>query len=304
MFGLAVVGYLFLGGIGGALSLVGGLVGFRSIASDSPRSAKQSLCSLLGAAFGAAILALLAGVLLLLADAGNYQALFALFFPPKPSMLTFGSWVLAFDFVLLLILFIHWQGRAKVIDKPILEATHLFALLVGAAVVIYTGLFLASMRAVPFWHTFLVPLLFVFSSLSCALVLLATLAKITGSGLLHQKLARRATQWDIVAVVLELICALAFIALAYFVPREGSFAVVERSVSGMLSGENAWLWWGIFFGMGIVMTLVLDIVLLRKGQESPARIWNTLAPTFCVLCGAFAMRYCIVAAGIHPVLSF
>lgn len=304
MFGLAVIGYLFLGGVGGALSFLGGLVGFRSLADGFRANTKQSLQRLLGVMFGAALLTLLTGALLLLADAGNYQALVALFFPPRLTMLSLGTWAITIDLGLIFALFVYWQGKMSVARRSIPGCIHLGAALVGAGVVVYTGLFLASMRAVPLWHTFLVPVLFVLSSLSCACVILVVFAKVTGADLGCGRLVSLATKWDIFLVVLELLCALAFMALAYLIPREGSFVIVEQSAYGLLNGQQAWLWWGGFIGMGILATLALDIVLLRNGGKKPVRVWNTLAPAFCVLCGAFAMRYCIVAAGMHPVLSF
>lgn len=304
MFGLAVIGYLFLGGVGGGLSFVGGLVGLRHLSGNRCDGVRSNQGNVLGPVFGSATLALFAGALLLLADAGNYQALVNLFFPSKPSMLSFGTWAITIDLALLLTLFIYWQGRMSTNHVAIMSVVHVLALLVGAGVVAYTGLFLASMRAVPFWHTPLIPILFVLSSFSCALVLFAVFSHIVNGESGRSHLAKVATTWDIVVVILELLCACAFVALAYFVPREGSFVVVEQSAYALLQGDTAWLWWGAFFGLGIMGTLFLDIALLRGRKEKPVRIWNTLAPMFCVLCGGWAMRYCIVMAGMHPVLSF
>lgn len=304
MFGLAVIGYLFLGGVGGGLSFVGSVVGFPLFLGDRRSCEKRDFCRLLGPVFGSATLALVAGALLLLADAGNYRALGNLFFPPKFSMLSLGTWAISIDIVVLLILFVCWQGRVDTKHSLLMGIVHLLAMIVGVGIMAYTGLFLASMPAVPFWHTFLVPVLFVLSSLSCALVLLAVFVQVTGFETGYKNLAKTATKWDIAVVLLELLCSLAFVALAYFVPYEGSFVIVEQSAYGLLSGDNAWLWWGAFFGLGIFAMLVLDSALLRGEKKKPVRIWNTLAPVFCALCGGWAMRYCIVMAGMHPALSF
>ena len=304
MFGLAVIGYLFLGGVGGGLSFIGSLVGLRYLSRNRFDGIRSNQGHVLGPVFGSAALSLLTGALLLLADAGNYQALVNLFFPSKPSVLTFGTWAITIDLALLLTLFVYWQGRIGTRRILAMRIIHILALLMGIGIVVYTGLFLASMRAVPFWHTPLVPILFVLSSLSCALVLFAAFAHIIEGEFERSNLANAATRWDIAVVVLELLCACAFMALAYFLPREGSFVVIEHSVITLLCGENAWLWWGAFFCLGIVGTLILDCVVLCGGKQKPVRVWNTLAPMFCVLCGGWAMRYCIVMAGMHPVLSF
>ena len=279
-------------------------MGFRSCLHPCALDVRQNLRTLLGALFGIALCALLAGTLLLLADAGNYSALFGLFFPPKPSMLSLGTWAITLDLGLLFALFVYWQGRMNRGSTPLLLAGHFFAILVGFGIMAYTGIFLSSMRAVPFWHTPLIPVLFVLSSLSCALVLLAVCANVTGVESERKRFMIGATKWDVFAVGLEFVCALALVAFAYFAPQEGSFAVIEHSVQGILWGNYAWLWWGVFFGLGLLATLVLDIVLLWRERKTPGPMRSMLAPTFCVLCGALAMRYCIVMAGMHPVLSF
>lgn len=303
MFGLATIGYLFLGGVGGALSFVGGIVGF-NLCTRRHCVKSKTKNTLMGALFGVALLMLLTGALLLLADAGNYKALINLFFPPVPTLLSFGTWAITVDLGVLGVLFVAWQGQAELINRCFIQAMHVLGLVVGSAVVIYTGIFLASMRAVPLWHTPLVPVLFALSSLSCALVIFVVAVNTLGIQSTFATLVTLATKYDMIVIILECISALAFVAQAFLIPQAGSYAVIEQSIRTLVAGENAWLWWGAFFGMGMLMTFVFDGVLLRFGDSKPGRLWNTLAPVFCVLCGAFALRYCMVVAGMHPALSF
>lgn len=316
MFGLAVVGYLFLGGVGGGLCLVAGLAGLRALGpmgridrQNHPvcpgmLNAYTGLTPVLGSAFGAALLALTAGTLLLLADAGNYPALPALLFPSRPSLLSFGTWALALGAALSFALLVIWRGRVPLRHLGLLRVAHAAAAMVGLAIALYTGLFLASMRAVPLWNTPLVPVLFVLSSTSCGLVLFAVFAKALGADTSAESLVRRVVILDLAVVVLELALALAFVAFALLAPREGSLAVEAQSAQLLAFGPDGWLWWGVFIGAGIGGTLVLDALLLRANGREAGRLWGTLAPAACVLCGALAMRYGIVEAGIHPVLGF
>lgn len=316
MFGLAVVGYLFLGGVGGGLCLVAGLAGFWVLGPvGRPNRQNQliylgiphactGLAPVLGTAFGAAVLALVAGALLLLADAGNYPALPELLFPPKPSLLSFGTWALALGAALSFALLVIWRGRVPLRYPGLLRFAHATTAIVGLAIALYTGLFLASMRAVPLWNTPLVPALFVLSSTSCGLVLFAVFAKTLGAAASAENLVRRIIVLDLAVVVLELALALAFVTLALLAPREGSMAIEAQSAQLLAFGPEAWLWWGVFTGAGIGGTLVLDVLLLRANGREAGRLRGTLAPAACVLCGALAMRYGIVEAGIHPVLGF
>lgn len=316
MFGLAVVGYLFLGGVGGGLCLVGGLAGFRvlDLAAHLNRNnrptclgfpnAHWGLAPVLGTTFGAAVLALVAGALLLLADASNYPALPGLLFPPKLSLLSFGTWSLILGGALAFALFVVWRGNASLKHPGLLRLAHVAAAIIGLTIALYTGLFLASMRAVPLWNTPLIPALFVLSSTSCGLVLFAVFAKTLGTAAFAERLVRQIIFFDLIVVVIELALALALVLLALLAPREGSMAIEAQSAQLLAFGPEAWLWWGVFMGAGIGGTLVLDVLLLRANGLTAGRLWGTLAPAACVLCGALAMRYGIVEAGIHPVLGF
>ena len=53
--------------------------------------------------------------------------------------------------------------------------------------------------------------------------------------------------------------------------------------------------------MGLALPLVLEVVLLSD-KAKPRGL--ALAASACVLFGGFVMRFCIVEAGMHPVIAF
>ncbi len=302
MFGLAVVGYLFLGGVGGGLLAVAGAVALLGRPRSGALDSRPAQRSLFGTAFAVAALSLVLGSLLLLADAGNYAALPWLFFSPRPTYLTFGSWALAVGVLLGFLGALLWFGRVRVR----LRASRLFhgaCIVAGLAIALYTGLYLSSMGAVAFWNGAWVPALFVLSSLSCGLVLFSAAATALGSGGAAAQ-AAPLLRIDIAVAAAELVVALAFVLVAAAFPEAGSRAVGAQSAVALMTGPDAWLWWGVFMGLGVAAVVALDVAALRTRIRTAGRLWNTLAPAVCVLLGALAMRYCIVEAGMHPALGF
>lgn len=304
MFSLAIVGYLFLGGIGGGLCFVGGLSGFLLLSPKHREVSFLEINRFFGTLFATAAIALVLGALLLLADSDNYPALPALFFSARPTWLNFGSWFISAGIILSGSLLISWFAATVQISRVISRILHFISAILGLAIAAYTGLFLSSMKSVPLWHTPLVPVLFLLSSISCGLVILNSTAK--GMGVAgHMKELVHGCLWaDVIVVVLELICAAAFVVLALWAPREGSLAVEQLSALGLVSGRDAWLWWGGFIGVGLVVLLGFDIALLFRGHIGDDSFWSLFMPAFCVVVGALTMRYCIVQAGVHPILGF
>ncbi len=81
-------------------------------------------------------------------------------------------------------------------------------------------------------------------------------------------------------------------------------AITPTSVAGqasaqeLLFGDNAWLFWGVFVLVGLVVPFAFEcLCVYRRVHPSGA----LLLAGACVLVGGLAMRYCIVAAGMHPV---
>ena len=80
----------------------------------------------------------------------------------------------------------------------------------------------------------------------------------------------------------------------------GTEQALALSARDLVEGANAWLFWTCFAGLGLAVPLVLDGVLARRRRMVPG---VALFAAACVLTGGFAMRFCVVAAGAHPVLS-
>lgn len=303
LFGLEIVCYLFLGGLGGGLYAIVGAAGLavpRQLLEHGPLALYRDLMT---SAFMLADAVLVLGGLLLLADSGNYPALKYLFFGGSWSYLSIGAWAIVLGVALGFLALLLWRTEQGVRNVRIMRLLHVALVVMGLLIALYTGLFLSDIGAVPLWNTPVLPVLFVLSALSCGLVVFVAMIKAYGASRVFRSYARTLVKVDMAVIVLELLCAMA-IALAFVAtPADGpTIAAGAYSALRMIAGEYAWVWWGAFLGFGIVATFVFDILILRTDGGSNGRLWSTVASVFCVMAGAFALRFCVIMAGDHPAM--
>ena len=261
--------------------------------------------NLMRSAFVISAASLVLGSLLLLADLDNFAALTYLFFTPPFNYISVGAWLVAIDVGLCFILLLVWRAGAVSHNIIVFRALHAICIPMGLAVALYTGLFLASMRAVPLWNTLWLPALFMESSISCGIVVFLALIQANGKAATFPAYVKLLAKADIIVVALELLCAAALVLTLLLAPSNGhTTAAGVASVMNLIAGKNAWIWWGGFVGLGLLVTATLEILTIKIKGNLPGRLWSTLGVSFCVLAGALALRYCIVVAGAHPALGF
>lgn len=301
MFDVLVVCYLFLGGLGGGLCLVLSLLGLAV-----PPMSLIPCPSVLHRRFffwgyTASGLTLMLASLCLLADVGNYEALPHLFFSGRLSYLSFGAYALDAGMLTTFGLAFYWRASTAVGRLVLFRAALVLAALIGLLVTVYTGLFLASMRSVPLWNMAWLPVLFVLSSFSCGLTAVPAIARLAGVDKAFERSFRRTASVDACALVLEALCAAGLVATPLLAFSDGSTSAAARfSVMDLMLGEHAVLFWIGFVAIGLVVAFVLE-VRLRRGASAAKSL--SLVALACVLTGAFAMRFCLVMAGTHPVAS-
>lgn len=305
MFGFAIMCYLFLGGLGGGLCIVTAALGLcapRAVVQDS---LSYEYRTIFVSCFMASAVVLVLAAMCLLADGIRFEAIERLFFASKVSFLSVGAWAVAVSVVVNVLLAFAWKTNFAAKSIVAMRGALIVAALVGSVVVLYTGLFLATMRAVPLWNTLWLPVLFALSALSCGVAFAVFIAHIRGFADVFTSTMRNLVWTDMVLIVLEALCVLGFIvSLCMSADATPTAAAAAASAGELVSGEFAWLWWGGFVGLGLLTAMVLDIVFLRPSTALSTRLFATAATTFCVLAGAFSLRVCLVLAGSHPVLGF
>ena len=180
MFDVAVICYLFLGGLSGGLCVVAAASALSIPVSYLRAGLALEQRRLLGASFVACAGGLLLSALFLMADAGNVAALKYLVLTPNPGYLVLGAWSIAAGILLSLALAIRWRSPEPARGVLFMRALLVLEALIGAVVVVYTGLFLASMFAVPLWNTPWLVALFAASASSCALSAFVALCNALG----------------------------------------------------------------------------------------------------------------------------
>lgn len=315
MFDLPIVCYLFLGGAGGGVGCFAALAGFAapllfpvtthtgSLSLQTLRLCRKTLAGLLSVA--AAILLL--GCMCLLVDLGGLNQLAPLLTQPRWSYITFGSYLLPTVIILDIVLLLCWQGclfqkawwgRRGAILRKILHSI-LFALCFG--IVVYTGLFLASIKAVPLWHCWCLPVLFILSSMSCGVVLSWVVFTFTNTSAIFGQILRKTLALDTAVLLLEVL--LLGIMLMHVASEAGCDTATQRAAAQSLlwfiDGEGGpWLFGGLI-GLGLLIPGAVEIVFLRRIQISS---YGMLFVAVCVLIGAFLLRWIIVEAGVPPIL--
>lgn len=322
MFSTLAVCYLFLGGVGGGAAVVLGACGLatpREALALVPRTAShfaragdrnapafslrdmEAYRRLLAPLSFAALALIFVGMVCLLADLGSPDRAMLLFTGPHASFIAVGAWVLACMAAVLVVQCVLWGGWLR-LPVAAARAIQLACAVLGVATALYTGLMLSDLQAVPLWATPLLPALFVLSSLSCGLALAIISAHLSGAARSFPSLLRTFERFDAAAIAIEGAVLAAFVARATSPAGQTATDQVREAAGNLLVlGPDAWAFWALFVGAGLVVPFVFDLAC-SFGSRRPraASPFPALFAMACVLVGGFVMRYCIVGAGMQP----
>lgn len=339
MFSELIVGYLFLAGSGSGLCsvlaimglfvprpmlaapaapMLGGIPNRSLVRSGSAAVVPPVYRALFVPPYVVALVLLIVGMVCLMADLGHVDRLVLLVTRPRLSYITVGAYALALCALLALVVLAAWRSFI-VLHYVALRALQVALALASLVVMAYTGLFLSSMRAVPLWSTVWLPVLFVFSSVSCGIAVVMITSTVSRIGERFARLMARLVRTDAVVIGLE---AAVLIALGFvlFGSLEALFAPAPQSPSASLAGlqnltntdiallESFWsiafgsyslIFWVALVFMGLALPFAFDLAYTR--MRKPHRVL-AIVSSVGVLVGGYALRHCVVAAGIHPAL--
>lgn len=212
LIGMLVVVYLFVGGSGaGAL--------FVTCAWSLAFHRREDRTFVVTEAFeGLKRKGLFVGVALvvvssvfLLLDLGRPELFFLLFARPTPTPISFGSFFLAADILLGAFLLVASLPFGAAVPTLAKKAAEVLCLAVSFAVMAYTGVFVAGVESVALWHTFLMPPLFVLSSLSAGIAVLLVVASLAEGGPFLVSGAPFLHRAHLAIIVLELLTIVLFV---------------------------------------------------------------------------------------------
>ena len=279
---ISIAFYFFLAGAGSGAYLMAVVLGkrlersFRNLLRTPPLSFAEASTVL-------SIALVTAGSLFLLFDLG-WPALFPLVIRmPHVSIISFGAYSIT-----LFLLFAAARIAAPRllparIGKPLGTVCKWAAWVCALATATYTGAFLFSMKAIPFWNSPWIVVLFFVSALStgtaCLLALVACTRAFCGRGALVS-LCRA----DSLLIVLEAAVLALFVA-----SRLNGSATAHASALAFLFGpESPWFWIALV-GVGLAVPLVAEQLFAKRQNLVCAHI-----ATAGTLAGGLALRCCII----------
>ena len=301
--GLPVIGYLFLAGVGAGAVTVSASVLLRG--GGGGFGGRHYTIARYGALIGP--LPVLLGTMMIIFELGQPFRALNLFKVINLSPMSFGSWlILLFTTISLAyaFLFLPWSGFLGSWQGNLRRWLAWACVPLGIGTAIYTGVMLGAMPARPFWNSPVLALLFFVSALSTgvAVIILAqalTSQKGLDSHQVHQvhESTYLLTASDLMLIGFEVLVIFLFLMFAHLTVGDVKYAVSVILPGGELAGMF-WLWVvliGLVIPALIELVYVIPKLLYHRDYRAP-RIVDILVP-LAVLIGGFMLRYVVVVAG-------
>ncbi len=286
---------LFLGGAGAAAYLVGMIAEWLG--------GRYRLLAKPGIYAGPPMVAV--GALLLLIELGQPLRFWRGFFNPTSSMMSLGIIIIS---IFIVLGFIHIAAllasrffpRWQLSERALRWLGSINALL-GLGIMIYTGLLLGVVKAVPFWNTPMLPLLFLVSALVTGM---ATVMLIVGlqrwvmpKSVKVEEVSESVQSLTPSIAVLAVLDLLVLFFLLFLMSN--ARVIAADSARYLVAGGYATAFWVGVVVVGLLAPLGLVLwVAAGRGKMALGRTVDisTLA-AFCLLVGGLILRYAVVAAG-------
>lgn len=306
--GLPVIGYLFLAGLGAGTMTVSASIFLRG--GDVRRGLHVDT-----ARYGAFVapFPIMIGCGLLVFELGSFQVgdwfkWINLYRTINLSPMSIGTWLLTFCIGISLAFAYTFVRNAPGLTKerryPLRRALAWVAVPVGIATAVYTGILLGAMPARPFWNSPVLALLFLLSSLSTGAALILLLRAIlhrrgndAEGERRHNHSGYLLSASDVLLIGFELMAIFLFLMFAHLTVGD-----VKHAVSVILFGGSL----ATFFWVGVVLVGLLFPALVELYYVMPKLIYHrefvvprtveVLVPA-AVLIGGFMLRYVVVIAG-------
>jgi len=245
------------------------------------------------------------GVLLLIVDLGvpiRFWHLLAEF--DAVSAMSLGTWILFVWVAAGVIMIILWNidlfipssmsiERTRPAVDRITGALSWIAFVLGALLVTYTGVLLASSNQ-PLWAaSALVPPLFVASAISTGLAVVIITALVGRNQAVSRTMIARLSEADAIVIIIETVILIGFAIWLGVSAMGGATEGLKLLTIGTLAPA---FWVGVVL---LALLIPLGLELANWGKEIKGRsVWLALAvPSVCVLLGGLILRAVMVIGG-------
>jgi len=287
--------YLFLGGLGGTAFILAYYY-WRKY-GEKPEVKLNSLVS---------VAAVFLGVIALILDLGHPERAYFVYLNAH-----FNSWIVIGTLLLTAFLILGALFTAPLILpklfgwlRPVMNAAGLLASAAGAGVAVYTGILIGVVESVPFWHTPLLPVLFLVSAFSTGLSLygLLTLPRVLRSGGEERERLSQVCHslafTDGLVMIFEVFLLLLWVMFALYGPPGA-----KASALLLVSGDLAPLFLGGLLALGLILPILMIFGYEMRGGPTPARVYTAMLSSLLVLVGGLILRYVVLSAGVIQVVT-
>ncbi|MDR2108220.1 MAG: polysulfide reductase NrfD [Coriobacteriales bacterium] len=277
--------YLFFAGAGAGSYLLASLVSLIVRFTRGERIHGYLPLASGGLIIGPALV--LFGAVFLVADLGLPERAWLILLSPIPSILNIGAWLIVAFIALSAALFAIRHLRGLHLPRALLTTLDVLSSLAASGIVLYTGVFLAGMPALPFLHSLALVVLLAASALSCGAAVITLYGFFCFS---HKAMSYGLTAApfiDLPLLTAELLSLAALLATSAF----GGTPTAQASAWMLLSGELAVPFWLGATVAGLVLPVILD--LSDFFGHRPRRL---AVGALLVLGGGLILRYCLLAA--------
>jgi len=153
----------------------------------------------------------------------------------------------------------------------------------------YTGIILKNVKGVPFWNSFLLPVLFVLCGILGGFGLAVAISLAGGDVNLN------AAEWGSRIFLV----ANALVIIVYLFQAEHREDVGKQSVMDQLRGQSAPIFWIGIVALGIIIPLAIAVTSLVAGEITSSLL---IFGVVCEIIGGLALRYCVLRSGAYKPL--
>ena len=286
---MQIVVYLFLGGAAAGMLLFSCLwsLRFRHFSFALGQRKQFAFDAFFSRCIAIGSLLILISILCLFWDLGRPDRVLALIFTNRPNILTLGALCLGAELLMTFLLFMPLIASIPA-PRALRPVCEIACSLISVAVILYTGVYLYSMEAVAFWHSWALIAVFLFSSLSTGLSFMLLIAYFSQDQMQLLNAVRPMQRVHLACIAFEA-------------------ASVGLLIWSALHNQNAASSMALLLDEPMLSTAIVGVGLMAliapfalEGYSLASRAHRNI-PASDVIClvGGFVLRYVIVACGLH-----
>lgn len=279
----AIACYLFLAGLGGGAFVASALLRWIHPEAMGMRRAGRFIAPIVVAV----------GLVLLMVDAKAgflNPARFALLLTNFGSVMTWGVVFLGGFMVVALI-----AAIMDLREHEVPEWLDIVGVALALCVAVYTGALLGVCKTFPLWNNALLPILFFVSAMSTGIASVLLMGALKHPEEFNEIGALKRIHFCLPVIEVVLVASLLFI-------TSSNSVAGFNSVSGLMSGDHAIMFWVGFVAIGLVAPAAVDTKLLffstKELEDGSGGHIASIIASAGTLVGGFLLRYLVLVAAL------